>query len=107
MSYSLQLRAFRPGFTFNRGFVEIYGTTPDGRLQMTAISVAEVKENEATVFGPPITLTKQDAQTLMNDLWDCGLRPDEGSGSAGSLAATERHLADMRKIVAKKLDTPL
>jgi len=34
----------------------------------------------------------------MDELWQCGLRPSEGSGSAGSLAATERHLADMRKL---------
>ena len=29
----------------------------------------------------------------------CGIRPSEGSGSAGSLAATERHLHDMRALV--------
>jgi hypothetical protein len=33
----------------------------------------------------------------------CGIRTSEGSGSAGSLAATERHLADMRAIVANSL----
>jgi hypothetical protein len=35
---------------------------------------------------------------LMDQLWQCGLRPTEGTGSAGSLAATERHLKDMREI---------
>lgn len=44
------------------------------------------------------------AQVLMDDLWAAGLRPTEGSGSAGSLKATENHLNDMRKIVAKQLD---
>lgn len=39
------------------------------------------------------------ALKLMDDLWVCGLRPSEGSGSAGALAATERHLGDMRRIV--------
>lgn len=40
----------------------------------------------------------QEAQRLMDELWDCGLRPSEGTGSAGSLAATERHLKDMQTI---------
>ncbi len=46
-------------------------------------------------------LTDEAAQQLMDELWRCGLRPTEGSGSAGSLAATERHLEDMRALVFK------
>ena len=51
--------------------------------------------------APPcsLSLDMDDAQTLMDDLWKCGLRPTEGAGSAGSLAATERHLADMKRLV--------
>ena len=45
----------------------------------------------------------QSAQKLMDELWQCGLRPSEGTGSAGSLAATQRHLEDMRKIAFGKL----
>lgn len=48
--------------------------------------------------GPTISISSQDAQDLMDDLWRCGLRPTEGAGSAGSLAATERHLRDMQAI---------
>jgi hypothetical protein len=51
---------------------------------------------------PTGLLSNEQAQTLMDDLWNCGLRPTEGSGSAGSLAATERHLKDMRAIVFKE-----
>ena len=43
-------------------------------------------------------LSNTSAQLLMDELWSCGLRPSEGTGSAGSLAATERHLKDMRTI---------
>lgn len=39
------------------------------------------------------------AQRLMDELWKCGLRPKEGTGSAGAMAATERHLADLQKLV--------
>lgn len=48
---------------------------------------------------PTIQLSIQSAQQLMDELWQCGLRPTEGTGSAGSLAATQRHLDDMRKLV--------
>ena len=47
---------------------------------------------------PTMRLQNSEAQMLMDELWRCGLRPSEGSGSAGSLAATERHLKDMRAI---------
>ena len=46
-------------------------------------------------------LTRNEAQELMDALWDAGLRPTEGSGSAGALAATQAHLKDMQRIVFK------
>ncbi len=57
--------------------------------------------------GPDILLSAESAQQLMDELWHVGLRPSEGSGSAGSLAATQRHLNDMRSIVGKFLKTEL
>jgi len=45
------------------------------------------------------TLLPEDAQSMMDNLWELGFRPTEGKGSAGSLAATERHLEDMRTLV--------
>lgn len=47
------------------------------------------------------------AQELIDDLWRCGVRPTEGKGSAGQLKAVEKHLEDMRKIVASKLSVIL
>jgi len=38
---------------------------------------------------PTLRLETSEAQRLMDELWNCGLRPSEGSGSAGSLRATE------------------
>jgi hypothetical protein len=48
-----------------------------------------------------------EAQHLMDQLWSCGIRPTEGQGSAGSLAATERHLKDMQTIAFKLLDSEI
>lgn len=57
--------------------------------------------------APFVSIHRDSAQALMDELWSIGLRPSEGTGSAGSLAATERHLADMRAIVGSKLQVPL
>jgi len=58
----------------------------------------ETKAGGAPV-GPTLTIKMDEAQTLMDDLWASGIRPTEGTGSAGSLRATEKHLADMRRLV--------
>lgn len=43
----------------------------------------------------------------MDELWAAGLRPSDGTGNAGQLGATERHLADMRAIVAHEMGAKL
>ena len=55
-------------------------------------------ENEIPLSSPMLELQPDSAQQLIDELWRCGLRPTEGTGSAGSLAATERHLKDMQRI---------
>ena len=55
------------------------------------------------ICPPPVTLEPDAAQKLMDDLWDCGLRPSEGSGSAGQLAAVQKHLEDFRTMLFKKM----
>lgn len=54
------------------------------------------------VVAPFMKLGIHEAQNLMDELWRAGLRPSEGSGSAGALAATQRHLEDMRALVFKE-----
>lgn len=50
------------------------------------------------ISQPFVRLDMGHAQMLMDQLWTCGLRPTEGSGSAGALAATQAHLDDMRRL---------
>ena len=69
----------------------------------TAINMYTPSENEVgNMIEPTFSLDMEEAQELMDNLWQLGLRPTEGTGSAGSLAATERHLEDMRKLVFDK-----
>ena len=52
---------------------------------------------------PMMQLQAGQAQLLIDALWDVGLRPTQGKQSEGQVAATERHLHDMRAIVFEKL----
>lgn len=66
---------------------------------VTALTVADVPEGHW--LEPTLRMDRTAAQQLIDNLWQCGLRPTEGTGSAGSLKATERHLEDMRRLVFK------
>ena len=61
-------------------------------------------ENAGTNFPPCFELRADEMQQLMDELWRVGMRPSEGSGSAGALAATQHHLADMRTISHKLIE---
>lgn len=80
----------------------------DGRMTMNNDLVKRGEWMKEPIFvkveegvTPPIAFSLSDieAQALMDRLWKAGLRPTEGSGSAGALAATERHLKDMQILV--------
>lgn len=75
---------------------------PDNILTVKE-SLNFVKREEYESTDPICKLSKTAAQQLMDDLWACGLRPSEGQGSAGQLAAVQDHLRDMRIIVGSKL----
>ena len=65
---------------------------------VVAARVTMIPHESGTMIEPMMRLEIQQAQQLMDELWQCGLRPTEGTGSAGSLAATERHLKDMQTV---------
>lgn len=75
----------------------------DGQISIAipdpvVIRVLERKD-EVNIRPPFLTIGMEEAQQLMDEMWNVGLRPTEGSGSAGSLAATQRHLEDFRRLV--------
>lgn len=69
------------------------------RANMTVATEVVMQSPEPMTGRSPLTmLDERAAQRLMDDLWNCGIRPTEGAGTAGSMAATAAHLADMRAI---------
>ena len=67
------------------------------------VSIVMEAKDPAIMVDPTMRISRMAAQTLMDDLWQVGIRPTEGAGSAGSLRATEKHLSDMRQIAFKQL----
>lgn len=103
---SLEIRAVRRFFR-NPGvniFIDDVPTTP-GQSYGTAEPIIFKRVEGLFRPDPPptVSLEPQAAQKLMDDLWDCGIRPSEGTGSAGQLAAVQKHLEDFRTIAFKKL----
>ena len=61
------------------------------------------RESEGQDIPPAMLLDDADAQSLTDALWEAGVRPTNGAGSVGQLAATEAHLKDMQAIVRHAL----
>ncbi len=79
-----------------------------GELHYVAkpIEMVIVPEGEC-IPGPTFSLADDEVQALMDKLWDCGYRPTQGTQSFGQIEAMEKHLADMRAIVANRLKVKL
>lgn len=60
------------------------------------------QKNGNGILGATGRLSIEDAQDIVDQLWQCGIRPSEAMGIAGALSATERHLDDLRKIVFQR-----
>jgi hypothetical protein len=76
----------------------IGGVNSKGQMQTSSVTVTTHDADSFVVVEPTMRLTQHQAQELMDSMWQSGLRPSDGAGSAGQLAATEKHLDDMRDI---------
>lgn len=75
----------------------------DGRMNRAVVKELKFTNiDDGELTQPAMHLSKTAAQILMDDLWNCGIRPTEGTGSAGAMAATQRHLEDMRTLVFRR-----
>lgn len=93
----IEIRAEKAWFRNRIEFMVIH-KSENGRIAVgRSITMDTVEEGEA-LGEPTFSLRYDEAQAMMDELWRVGLRPTEGTGSAGSLAATERHLKDMQTI---------
>lgn len=76
----------------------------DGVRKSVKVTLETVEYPSGYLIEPSFRINSTDAQVLIDSLWDCGLRPTEGTGSAGALKATQEHLSDMQKLVWKLIE---
>jgi hypothetical protein len=81
----------------------LYTEERDGSIHAATPAVMERIDEGKEILGPLLRMDPVSAQILIDELWKAGVRPHE-IGGAGELAATQRHLDDMRKIAFNFLD---
>lgn len=86
--------------------IAIHLTTSHGEYRHVAKPLVFDLQEPGLVYEPCMHLDLTSAQRLMDELWNCGLRPSEGSGSAGQLAAVQKHLEDFRTLAFHALKVP-
>lgn len=92
----LKIDAYRAIWT---GAIELrMAQVKDGKVYIAQPLAFDTQPVDGDFVNSVVSLNPDAAQTLMDSLWNCGVRPTEGTGSAGSLKATENHLKDMQKI---------
>lgn len=98
-----KIRARRGDISLDPDSIKLYAYKRGrgGSFAAQKLELKQIERGECLI--PFLSIELNEAQMLMNDLWDCGLRPSEGTGSAGAMKAVQNHLEDMRKIVFKKL----
>ena len=71
----------------------------DGQNSFALLTPEGQETHEPGMFAQPtLVLDENQAQRLMSQLWNEGIRPN-GWGHEGQVAALESHLQDMRRLV--------
>jgi len=56
------------------------------------------QERFSVIAEPTLVLRGNQGQELMQALWDCGLRPNDGAGSGAQAQALQKHIAFAERI---------
>jgi hypothetical protein len=94
-----KIRARRGDICFGPDKIRLYAFQFDDKTHYCAEPLKFQATERYVATGPFIDIDSTEAQQLIDDLWDCGVRPSEGSGSAGALKAVQNHLADLKKVL--------
>ncbi len=103
----VELHAFR-AYPFHKTiciYADVYDAQSKRHIAVHSPVFEEVGEYQES--KPLVTMSEESAQLLFQSLWDMNLRPKSQDGNVGMLAATQDHLADMRRLVAKELKVKL
>lgn len=82
--------------------IAAFGRMPNGDQRAAVIQWQTISERAE--MPTLLALNISQSQVLMDDLWNAGIRPTEGAGSAGAMRAAERHIEDLRTIAFRLLE---
>ena len=83
--------------------------TRTGTEVLVEMKMEHVPEGDAAIAsagGSPIVLNLEEMQGLFDELHRAGFRPTHQPDEKSALAATERHLADLQKLLGLAEDAP-
>ena len=81
-------------------YLYVQGEYPStDKLAFDGVNRKMVVVKEGADHLNPFSISMEHAQALMDSLYDCGIRPTDGSGSAGQALAVQEHVKDLRKIL--------
>lgn len=78
--------------------IDLYARKHEDDNCFVATALSWAPYTPGSIALPFHNISTTAAQQLMDELWRCGVRPTEAAGSAGAMAATQKHLEDMRTI---------
>ena len=99
MKIGTEVRAVLAPWSDSLEFLILQRMADGQRAYAEPVTLRVESQSCMSPLTPTFSLSRTAAQELMDNLWTCGLRPSEGTGSAGALAATQKHLDDMRRLV--------
>lgn len=67
------------------------------RTMFTEEGPKEINTDSIETYPRPFMLTLAAGQELMDKLYQCGIRPTEGAGTAGSMAQAQEHIKGLQK----------
>lgn len=99
-----EIRVHRQPWANNKIAIHIFTRLSEGRIAVAESVTMRALEpiEEGQTQDPAMLINPEDAQQWMDELWRAGIRPSDGSGSTGQLAATQAHLDDMRRLVFRR-----
>lgn len=104
----LTIFAYRPPQERDRIYLYICDRHPTtGRLHPITLTIGPEPLPEGDISPPdPSRLHLTEAQRLVEDLWQCGIRSTAAQGSVGQLDAVQAHLKDLQRLVFTKDGEP-
>ena len=99
----IKIRARRTPMSFGGDKIDLYAYQSREGGKYAAHKLEMTQMEKGCVIPVFVQIEQEESQVLMDDLWEAGIRPTEGSGSAGAMKAVQNHLSDLKTILFHKL----